>query len=146
MPCHNVLYLTEYDVINKYTDYKPKHMSDSRLIIIYDESEDKYYCFGTRRRLTDNHDKYGSFKLAFSADNTPTLTNWVSLLNNKFRSKYTVEQHQIVLESDEYDGLDFESVFKKISKYTELFAYDKIDYTAGDFMEQLDMLTALANF
>jgi len=151
MPLHNVLYLTEYDVVTeKTTGYNKPHetnyVSDSRLIIIFDESEDKYYCFGTRRRVTDKHDKYGSYKLAFSADNTPTITKWVSRLNDKFTSKYTIEQHQIVLEEDEYAGLEFEDVFKKLGKYTELFAYDKIDYTEGDFMEQLDMLTGLANF
>ena len=151
MPRHNVLYLTEYDLATEKSTgyckpYDPKYISDNRLIIIFDESEDVYYCFGTRRRLTDKHDKYGSYKLAFPLDNTPALTTWVSRLNNRFNSKYTIEQHQIVLEKDEYAGLEFEDVFNKLSKYTELFAYDKVNYTEGDFMEQLDVLTALANF
>ena len=154
MPRHNVLYLTEYDLEHEKTtgynkQYDAKYNSDSRLIIIFDESEDVYYCFGTRLRVNDNtknNDKYGSYQLAFPLDNTTSLTKWVSLLNNKFRSKYTIEQHQIVLEDNEYEGLDFNAVYNRLSKYTELFAYDKIDYTEGDFMEQLDIMTALANF
>ena len=154
MPRHNVLYLTEYDLVTDkstgyFKQYDPKYLSDNRLIIVFDESEDVYYCFGTRRRIKDsnkNNDKYGSYQLAFPLDNTTSLTKWVSSLNNKFTGKYTIEQHQIVLEEDEYEGLEFEDVFKKLNKYTELFAYDKVNYTEGDFMEQLDILTALANF
>jgi len=149
MPRHNVLYLTEYNVVPEKTTgynkpYESKYRSDSRLIIIYDETDEIYYCFGTRsRHINDN---YQTFTLAFPADNTTALTKWVSLLNNKFASKYTVEQHQIVLEKEEYEGLDFDGMYNRLSKYTELFAYDIQTYTEGDFMEQLDLLTALANF
>jgi hypothetical protein len=152
MPRHNVLYLVEFNEVKDKTSgydkpYNPSYVSDSRLLIVFDESEDVYYCFGTRCRLSDSNNRYGSYKLAFPADNITALTKWIGLLNNKFVSNYyTFEHHQIVLEHDEYEGLEFEDIYRKIGKYTELFAYDKMAYTEGDLMEQLDMLTALANF
>jgi hypothetical protein len=155
MPRYNVLYLVEHDIVKDNTSgydkpYSTKYMTDSRLIILFDESEDVYYCFGTRRREKEyagsNNHKYEDYTFAFPIDNTAALTKWVSLLNNKFTGRYTYEMHQIKLEEDEYVGLDFEAVYRKLTKYNELFAYDIKSFTEGDFMEQLDAITALANF
>lgn len=154
MPRHNVLYLVEHDIVNDKTTgygkpYEPTYKTDSRLIIVFDESEDVYYCFGTRYRVNESsttNSKYQDYTFAFHIDNTAALTKWVSLLNNKFTSKYTYEMHQIKIEEDEYVGLDFDSVYRKLTKYNELFAYDIQPFTEGDFMEQLDAITALANF
>jgi len=154
MPRHNVLYLVEHDIVQDKTTgydkpYSTKYMTDSRLIIMFDESEDVYYCFGTRRREKDSNNSdstYEDYTFAFPVSNTAGLTKWVSLLNNKFTSRYTYEMHQIKIDENEYLGLDFEAVYRKLTKYNELFAYDIQQYTEGDFMEQLDAITALANF
>lgn len=146
MPRFNVLYIVEYDHDNK----KPNHLkSDNRLIILFDEFEDSFYCYGTRRRVEDvslDNNRYIDYQSLFSSENNTTLLNWVKLLNNKFFAKYTIEFHQIVLEDYEYEGLHFEALFNKLSRYNELFAYDQIVETEGSFLEKIDMLTSLANF
>jgi len=137
--------MVEYD-----TDLKTKELkSDNRLIILYDEFEDSFYCYGTRRRIENdsvNNHRYIDYQSVFSSEHLTTLLNWVKLLNNKFCEKYTIELHQIVLEEDDYDGLHFQNLFEKLNRYNELFAYDRIEETEGSFLEKLDMLTALANF
>jgi len=137
--------MVEYD-----TDLKTDVLkSDNRLIILYDEFQDIFYCYGTRRRVENggvNNDKYIDYQSAFSSEYTTTLLSWINLLNNRFSARYTIELHQIGLEEDEYEGLHFEDLFKKLTRYNELFAYDKIEETEGSFLEKLDMLTSLANF
>lgn len=145
MPRFNVLYMVEYDYHKQTNDLK----SDNRLIILFDEFEDKFYCYGTRRRLEyggPNNNRYIDYQSMFPSENTTTLMNWVNLLNNKFRAKFTLELHQIVLEDYEYEGLHFAALFNKLTRYNELFAYDKIVETEGSFLEKIDMLTSLANF
>ena len=142
MPSHNILYLVEHDKT------RTKN-TDNLLIILYDESVEKYYCYGTRRRLNSteiNNELFDDYQLAFSVDKMDLLLKWISLLNNEFRDVYTVEMHQISLDEDDYETLDFTSLKNRITKFTELYAYDKVIETEGSILEKLDVLQCLVNF
>ena len=142
MPRHNILYLIEHDNISDI------NKTDSRIVIIYDESNETYYCYGTRRREKNggskNH-RYIDFQIAFPAYRIINLAQWLRLMNNNFCDRYTVEMHQIGLDEDNYDGLDFTQLKEYIKRYTEIFAYDKIEMTEESILEKLDILRGTVN-
>lgn len=141
MPRHNILYLVEYD--------KPDFIkTDNRIIILYDESDETYYCYGTRRRSkhdSPNNHRFIDYQVSFHSDKITTLVKWLSLLNNNFNSVYTVEMHQLTIEDDAYSTIDFSVLKSTMNRYTELFAYDKIKETEGSILEKLDMLQGVTN-
>jgi hypothetical protein len=125
-----------------------ENKTDSRIIILYDESVEFYFCYGTRRReINDgpNNHRYIDFQIAFSAERMTDLLHWLSLMNNEFNNKFTLEMHQITLDDYMYDDLDFTQLKESMSKYTELFAYDKIELTEGSLLEKLDILQGTVN-
>jgi hypothetical protein len=64
----------------------------------------------------------------------------VEYIFDRFSSEVTHEFHSIPIEYDEYDSLNFFKLSKKISKKTEIAAYDKLPMTKDRMIELLDML------
>jgi hypothetical protein len=135
MPKYNVLHVVEYesDNINK---------SDSRLIIVYDTNEDKYYYYGTRSRsigvkyaLVDN---YVQFSGAYSQ--LKDLVSLLKFMSDNFKNRFTSEMHFIDISDDELDDLNFEKLLFKLSRKSEIFAYDKLVETPDSIVEKLNIL------
>jgi hypothetical protein len=144
MPVFNVLYLIEHDE----DDSK---IIDNQTIILYDESasDNGFYCYGTRRYKNEtdvSNPKFINYHVVYPLKRLWLLTNFLSLVNNKFMSKMTVEMHQIELSCDEYEGLDFDSLYEKMTRYTELCAYDRVQENKFSIRDKLKMLTASVNF
>jgi hypothetical protein len=144
MPVFNVLYLIEHDEDNI-------KIIDNQTIILYDESESDngFYCYGTRRYKNEtdvSNPKFINYYMVYPAKRLWLLTNFLSLVNNKFLSKMTVEMHQIELSCDEYAGLDFDSLYEKMSRFTELCAYDRVQENKFSIRDKLKMITASVNF
>ena len=140
MPLFNVLKLIEFD----------ESKDDIKLIIIYDENDDRYYSYGTRRRPSDNYLlKFIDFKICFRYECQNMLLKWIGLACNSFDvdSRFTYEFHQIELDESEYadNKLNYTNLSKKLSGKTEIFGYDKRSLTEGELMEKLDLLTGSTN-
>jgi len=138
MPRFNVLYTVELDD-------KDKNKTDTRLLILYDSSDEKYYYYGTRSRTLGfsvlEQDKYIEFSGAYPESKIVSFVSFFKYLNDFFKDKLNIEFHNIEISEMEYDTLTFEKIFNKLSRYTELFAYDEVLDTEGSFLEKLDMLT-----
>jgi hypothetical protein len=140
----NVLYIIEHNPLNNNT-------TDNRIIIVYDNSELEhgYYCYGTRRKAKNSNSedqKYNDYKLFFESNQINKLVDMVSLLNNNFHNKVTIEMHQVDLYEEEYEYTDFENIFWKLSHNTELYAYDKITETKQTIKMQLQLLKSSTSF
>lgn len=144
MPRYNLLYTVEVDT----TDNK----TDCRLIVLYDTTEETYYYYGTRSRtigrvplstkyIEFSGDKYIEFSGAYPETKLVTFCSFFKYLNNMFDCKMNIELHNIELLENEYETLTFTKLLGKLSRYTELFAYDNIRQTEGSILEKLDMLT-----
>lgn len=132
MPKYNVLHLVEYD----------NDKSDSRLIIVYDSNEDKYYYYGTRSRsigvkyaLVDN---YVQFSGAYNELNDLVLL--LKFMSDNFENRFTSEMHFIDISDDELNDLNFEKLLFKLSRKTELFAYDKLVESQDSIVDKLNVL------
>jgi hypothetical protein len=140
----NLLYITEHNPNDDKT-------TDNRIIIVYDNSELEhgYYCYGTRRKAKNSNSedqKYNDYKLFFGSNQINKLIDMVSFLNNNFHNKVTIEMHQIDLYEEEYEYLDFENIFWKLSHNTELYAYDKITESRETIKRQLRILKSSTSF
>jgi hypothetical protein len=137
MPRFNILYLTEI--------YYDNNKTDSRMLILYDIVNSKYYYYGTRSRSIGDESLEDDFFIEFSGTyheaKVKTLVCFLKYLTSFFVNKFNIEMHNIELCEDEYDELTFSKVFGKLSKYTELFAYDDLQETEESILEKLDMLT-----
>jgi len=137
MPRFNVLYITELCPDTK--------KSDSRIIVLYDIANSKYYYYATRSRSIGCPsvfpDYYVEFSGTYPETKVTTFVSFLKFLTDFFLQKFDIEMHNIEIHEDEYDELTFSKIFGKFSKYTELFAYDGITETEGSILEKLDMLT-----
>jgi len=144
MPVFNVLYLIEHEDDSLTS-------TDNRTIVLYDESEtdNGFYCYGSRKYRNNTeicNPKFINYHMVYPAKRLWLLTDFLSLVNDKFESKMTVEMHQIELSCDEYAGLDFDSLYDKLSRFTEICAYDKIQENHFSIHDKLKMLTVSVNF
>jgi len=134
MPKYNVLHLIEYD----------DNKSDNRLIIVYDSNEDKYYYYGTRSRsigvknaLVDGYIQYSG---AYPKCDLDVLISFLKYASDNFDNTFTSEMHYIDISEDEVDDLNFQKLLSKLSRKTELFAYDKLPETRVSILEKLTIL------
>ena len=136
MPKFNVLYLTEICCDTK--------KSDSRIIILYDIANSKYYYYATRSRSIGydsvEPDYYVEFSGTYHETKVNTMISFLKYLTDFFLQKFDIEMHNIELHEDEYTELTFSKIFGKFSKYTELFAYDNIRETEASIVDKFDML------
>lgn len=129
MSLFNILYLSEYTSDNKL---------DTKLVILYDESDGNFYYYGKRQashsRIAVNY----SGKFHYSKVND--FVNFISILVDDFISRITTELHQIKIYIKEYSKLNVDYLLNKISDNTELAAYDKLYETADNMYNYLQML------
>jgi len=111
---------------------------DTQLFILYDPSVETYFYYGTRNHNGSND--YVNYEGEFHYSRFTTLINMVEYIFDRFSSEVTHEFHSIPIEYDEYDSLNFFKLSKKISKKTEIAAYDKLPMTKDRMIELLDML------
>jgi len=140
----NLLYVIEHELENE-------RKTDNRIIILYDESdvENGFYCYGTRKYKNDTtlcSEPFEDYHMIYSIEYINTLVEFIALLNNNFKSKVTIEMHQIELSPDEYELVDFDYLHETKTGFTELFAYDCIDENQYNFKEKLIMLTSMVNY
>jgi hypothetical protein len=140
----NLLYVVEHEFDNE-------NKTDNRIIILYDESESEngFYCYGTRKYKNDTtlcREPFEDYHMIYSIEHINTLVEFIALLNNNFNSKITVEMHQIKLSPDEYELVDFDYLNETKTALTELFAYDCIDETPYQFTKKVLMLTTAVNY
>lgn len=136
MPKYNVLHLVEYD----------NRKSDSRLIIVYDSTEKKYYYYGTRSHsigvknaLVDGYIQYSG---AYFLHELDIFISFLKYATDNFQNMFTSEMHYIDISEDEVDDLNFENLLSKLSRKTEIFAYDKLRETRVSILEKLNILRA----
>jgi len=141
MPKFNALYLIEHD---------PRDIAntDTRLIILYDDYEEAFFYYGTRRREqneTPNGMNYIHFNGMCKSWDIERFLELLKLLFNNLGSFITSELHFIELEDSEYDDLDFDKIRYKINHFNCLYAYDKQIESSRSLRKKIDTMTMKVN-
>jgi hypothetical protein len=115
----NIFYFTEHSIA---LNPKKGYEKDNRIIVLYDENDGNYYYYGTRNH--ENQTKYIQYSGKFYYTRIYEFVDFIDILFDKFSSKITTELHQINIKTCEYNNLNFDYLKEKISRKTELVAYD----------------------
>lgn len=114
------------------------HKIDSQILILYDPSEESFFYYGTRKRnALDMHITYNGF---YNYTRINALANTLMYSLNNLDEVITHEMHNVHISKDEYYKLDFHTLFEKISRKTEIAAYDRININKDKLIELLDVL------
>lgn len=141
MPKFNALYLIEHDV-------RDINNTDNRIIILYDDYEEAFFYYGTRRREkneTANGMNYISYNGLCKSWDKNNLLEMLKLLFNDLESYVTSELHFIEIEDSEYDELDFDKLREKFTHFNCLYAYDKKHETTNSLTRKIDSMVMKVN-
>jgi hypothetical protein len=141
MPKFNALYLVEHDS-------RDVENTDNRIIILYDDYEEAFFYYGTRRRErneTSRGYKYISHNGLVRSWDICRLMILLRLLFNNMDSFISSEMHVIEIDDSEYEDLDFDKVRKRLNEYNCLYAYDKIKETAKSLKRKINTLAIKVN-
>lgn len=117
----NVFYFKEYCLCkNKIVD---DSLTDNNLIVLYDEKDGNFYYYGTRNRKYQT--TYKNYSGKFHYTKLEELVQFMDILMDGFITPITTELHQVYLNPDKYNQLDFSMLKNELSSSTELAAYDK---------------------
>lgn len=121
---------------------------DSELIILYDETEENYYCYGTRRPMKLSNDENVSYEYVYDYSRLKSLVSLIMLLTNMTNminngnNIYNLEIHHISICECESENLDYNYLFSKFSKNNELIAYDGLSLDKKKIRKILKTLTS----
>jgi len=124
MPLFNVFYFTEgvANIKERDEDNRPVLEPDNQFIVLYDEQDGNFYYYGTRNR--ENQTSYIDYSGKFHYTRLSEFVQFIEILVDSFTSRITTELHQIQIDQDEYDILDFEYLKNELTSTTEMAAYD----------------------
>jgi hypothetical protein len=103
---------------------------DSKMIILFHETEQNYYLYGTRRDLKSGNGEKLNYEYVYHYSRLSSLISLIECLTNKLNKKnmdeytYNVEIHNIYIYDEEYPYLDYFYLIEKFSKHNEMVAYD----------------------
>jgi hypothetical protein len=90
----------------------------------------------------DNNSDYVTYQGEFHYSRFDSLVNMLEYIFDGFCEVVTHELHDIPIRDREYDSLNFNRLSKKISRKTELAAYDKKNIMKEDVANFLDILVS----
>jgi hypothetical protein len=117
---------TALRIVEFENDGKP----DSEIIVLYDETEEKFYLYGTRRPFKNTRFQNLSYEYVYNYSRLNSLASLIMILTNNLNYynddavNYTVEIHNIKICDCELDTLDYNYLKTKFSTHNEMVAYD----------------------
>lgn len=113
---------------------------DTKLAVLYDPDEYKYYVYGTR-----NNGKDGYLPFSYIYDNTESLLLFIRYSMNMFDKTtfITVELHNVDILEDTYHELNYNNIYSKTSRQTEISAYDEMRMTKRVVSELLQLIVCV---
>ena len=102
MPAFKVLYIEEFDR----NDTIPGN-TDHRIAVLYDESSERFYYYGTRNRESNKKQKYIEYSGSYSYEAFHNFDAFLKYILDGNKSLITTELYDIYIDENEYDWLSF---------------------------------------
>jgi len=121
---------------------------DSEMIILFDETEQNYYIYGTRRPLKSDKKEILDYEFVYDYSRLNSIVSFIMMTTNKFYkaaaddSQYIIELHHIKICDCELEKLDYQYLLSKFSKHNEIVAYDNQALTKKQLKKLLKTLTS----
>jgi hypothetical protein len=115
----NIIHFIEH--INSFNN----KLTDTQIIILYDEDDGYFYYYGTRNRDDVSDSKnYINYEGKFHYTRLSALVDFISFLVDNFHNRITTEFNQIDISEMHYDMIDYSYLKSKLSSSCELVAYN----------------------
>ena len=121
---------------------------DSEMIILFNESEQNYYIYGTRRQLKSYENEHLDYEFVYDYTRLNSLVSFITMVTNKLYAeaaddnKYIIEMHYINICDFELESLDYKYLHSKFSKHNEIVAYDNQCLTKKQLKSLIKTLTS----
>lgn len=108
----------------EHIDDKYDALTDTQIIVLYDEYDGNFYYYGTRNTDYCDSKNYINYEGKFHHTRLSALVDFISFLVDGFRNRITTEFHQINIHDKHHDMIDYEYLKHKLSRSSELVAYN----------------------
>jgi hypothetical protein len=121
---------------------------DSEMIILFDETEQSYYLYGTRRPLKSHKNDNLDYEFVYDYSRLASLLSFIGIATNKLYkaaaddNEYIIELNHIQICDCELDRLNYTYLFSKFSKNNEIVAYDNQSLTKKQLKKLIKTLTS----
>jgi hypothetical protein len=130
MPAFKVLILKEHV-------HGEIHKLDHRMCILYDETEGKFFYYGTRNN--EDQTKYIYYKGTYHYTQKDEMLSFLSFIMGGFEEVMTTELHMVYIHENEYSDLNYLRLISKMDD-TLLSAYDEVLLSKESIGEYLSFL------
>ena len=127
---YNILFIKEHNGVNG--------KIDQQIIILSDE--DGYFLYGSRDPRQSEEIKFDNYSFHYPKERVNTLTYLLEFVLDHYQCKFTLEIHNIFIDEDDMDDVDFDYLFCQINKYNEIVAYDETRLSLSKLKSILDCL------
>jgi len=111
---------------------------DHRICILYDQSEDTYFYYGSRNN--DSQNSYTDYDGYYRYEQKGAFVALLAFLMGEFKEVITTELHTISIPEHQYNMLSYKVLLSKMSNKTLLAAYDGKEESRSSITEYLNML------
>jgi hypothetical protein len=129
----------EYNVV-----YIKEHRNsgvDQRLIVLYDE--ECYWIYGSREPLPKQEStEYSPYQFQFPKTQYRSLCFLLKFIFDNFHCKVTVEIHNVNIDDDDLNIVDFDYLECQMDSFNEIVAYDKIRLTNNKLRNILNTISS----
>uniref|UniRef100_A0A6C0KU77 Uncharacterized protein n=1 Tax=viral metagenome TaxID=1070528 RepID=A0A6C0KU77_9ZZZZ len=121
--------ITTYTALHL-VEFEDDGKKDSELIVLYDEIEENYYLYGTRRPISNAEIQNLSYEYIYDYSRLNSLVSLIMILTNNLNdydvdpTKYSIEINNIKICDCELEILDYTYLKSKFSVHNEMVAYD----------------------
>jgi hypothetical protein len=141
---YTALHIVEFE-----EDCKTK---DSKMIILFDESEQKYYLYGTRRPLilhkcscTKLVEEFDDYKFVYDYSRLNSLVSFIQVVGNNLNEQntiFSIELYHITVYDYELEDLSYKYLIEKLDSKNEIVAYDEQKLDKDTLKKIIKILTS----
>ena len=117
---------------------------DTRMFIIYDDDEQMFYLYGTRMPLylTQGNSDFINYNYKYHVSKLNSLVDLIYFINDKLRNNFTIGVHNVVIDNDEVNDVDFDYLNSQLNKYNEIVAYDRVKLYKNELKRIINMIVS----
>ena len=116
------------------TELYPKK-NDTSIIIIYDDNEENFYLYGSRRRRCDIPYSY-----VYHRTELDSLVHFIGLVMDNNTSSFTFEYNNLYIPDEDLDYVDHYYLKSQINLQNEIIAYEDVKINKKELKRNLKKL------
>ena len=117
---------------------------DTRMFIIYDDDEQMFYLYGTRTPIdvSSRDSDFINYNYKYHISKLNSLVDLIYFINDKLQNNFTIGVHNVVIDNDDINDVDFNYLNSQLNKYNEIVAYDRVKLYKHELRRIINMIVS----